>query len=82
MGNVWKCDVSYRGRLFEARFALTHAGLVYSPLCWLVYFCASVYFQTLESKTCIGPDKISEIIFPSLYTQAVRKFVLKFYVNL
>ena len=38
----------------------------------------SVYFKTLEKKTPIDPDKISEEICPSLQKQRVRKTWFEF----
>jgi hypothetical protein len=41
-------------------------GLNFNLLFLFMHFCTSICFKTSEKKTFIGPDKISEEIFPSL----------------
>ena len=41
-------------------------GLNFNLLFLFMHFCPSICFKTSEKKTFIGPDKISEEIFPSL----------------
>jgi hypothetical protein len=41
-------------------------GLNFNLLFLFMHFCSTICFKTSEKKTFIGPDKISEEIFPSL----------------
>ncbi len=55
-----------QGPLFKAGLVQTLHGLKLNPLFYFVYFCTPVYFKTLQKKTPIDPDRISEEISPTL----------------
>ena len=72
-------QVFYQGPVVQSSIR-ANPGLNINTLFQFMYFHMAVWFETLDKKTCVDPEKILGKLI-QLYEQAVGKFDLKIYVN-
>ena len=56
----------------------TNSGLKFNPMFQFLYFCTSVYFKTLQTKTAIDQDKISKEISRNTINKLLESLEINF----